>query len=201
MTAVSRQFWHEHGSHARDTVSDIVDFMSSKTARLRRRHAAQRNRYKRLRKSGRVPQHTRAERRREEVERQRWKEAYERRKKRLRQAAFPVIGSIGAAGIIMFMPLAEASSGHHSYLYLSAADPAASGNPDLPHTPESDGTYYSSLIQAVSRTIRISLGTGNQVRRPRTTSLGTGLSCLADRYVAGQPPCPVVREWPPSTAF
>ena len=113
-----------------------------------------------LRKSGRVPQHTRAERRREEVERQRWQEAYERRKKRLRRAAFPVIGSIGAAGIMMFMPLAEASIGHHLYLYLSAADPAVSGNPDLPHTSESDGTYYSSLIQAVSRTTRISPETG-----------------------------------------
>jgi hypothetical protein len=37
---------------------------------------------------------------------------------------------------------------HHSYLYLSAAGPAASGNPDLLHVPESDGTYNSSLAAA-----------------------------------------------------
>lgn len=119
--------------------------MSSKTARPRRRQAAQRNRYKRLRKSGRVPRHTRAERRREELERRRWQEAHERRQKRLRRAVFPVIGSIGAAGVMVFMSLAGASSGHHSYLYLSAAGPAASGNPDMPHTPESDGKYSEVL--------------------------------------------------------
>ena len=132
--------------------------MSSKTARLRRRQAAQRNKYKRLRKSGRLPQHTRPERKREEVERQRWQEAHERRQKRLRRAVFPVIGSIGAAGIMMFMPLAGVSSGHHSYLYLSAADPAASGNPDLPHAPESDGTYYSPLVAAGTARTHVLVG-------------------------------------------
>ena len=182
--AVLARTWHGAcWSHAQDTASGIVELMSSKTARLRRRQAVQRNKYKRLRKSGRVPQHTRAERRREAVERQRWQEAHERRQKRLRRAVFPVIGSIGAAGIMMFMPLAGASSGHHSYLYLSAADPAALGNPDLPHIPESDGTYYSPLAQAMSRTNRISSGTSSQVRRPRTISLGTGLSCLADHSI------------------
>jgi hypothetical protein len=120
--------------------------MSSKAVRLRRRQAAQRAKYKRLRKSGRVPQHTQAERRREEVERRHWRETHERRQKRLRRGVFPVVGSIGAAGMMMFIPLAGASSGHHSYLYLSAADSAASGNPDLPHAPEAEGTYYSPLV-------------------------------------------------------
>jgi hypothetical protein len=89
---------------------------------------------------------------------------------------FPIVGSIGAAGIMMFTPLAGVSGGHHSYLYLSAADPAASDNPDLPHIPESDGTYYSRLVQAMSRVNRLSSGT-SQVRRPLTISLGIGLSC------------------------
>jgi hypothetical protein len=143
---------------APEAASGIVDLVSSKTARLRRRQAAQRKRDKRLRKSDRVPQHTRTERRREEVERQRWQEAHERQKKRLRRAVFPVIGSIGAAGIMMFMPLAGASRGHNSYLYLSAAGPAASGNPDLPHVPESDGTYYSSLVAAGTARTNVLVG-------------------------------------------
>jgi hypothetical protein len=33
----------------------------------------------------------------------------------------------------------------------------------------------------------------------RTISLGTGLSCVADRHVAGQRPSSIAREWPPST--
>ena len=39
-----------------------------------------------------------------------------------------------AAGF-MFVPLAEANSGHHSSLYLSAAELARADTPDLLHMP------------------------------------------------------------------
>ncbi len=65
--------------------------MSGKAARLRRRQAAQRSaaqrkKNRRVRKSGRVPQHTQAERRRAEAERQRQQEADQGRQVRLRRA-------------------------------------------------------------------------------------------------------------------
>lgn len=41
----------------------------------------------------------------------------------------------------MFLPLAGAGSEHHSYPYLSAAELAWPGNPDMPHMPESDVTF------------------------------------------------------------
>ena len=44
----------------------------------------------------------------------------------------------------MFVPLAEANSGHHSSLYLSAAELARADTPDLPHMPhmpERDMTF------------------------------------------------------------
>jgi hypothetical protein len=91
------------------------------------------------------------------VERQRWQEATERRQRRLRRVVSPVIGSVGAASI-MFMPLAGATIGHHSYLYLSAAELAAPANPDLPHAPESDGTYYSPLVAAGTARTNVLVG-------------------------------------------
>jgi hypothetical protein len=41
----------------------------------------------------------------------------------------------------MFVPLAEANSGHRSSLYLSAAELARADTPDLPHMPERDMTF------------------------------------------------------------
>ena len=55
----------------------------------------------------------------------------------------------------------------------------------------------SGLALAV-RPAGLALGLWRQ-RHTRTISLGTGLSCLADRPVAGQPPSLVVRELPLST--
>jgi hypothetical protein len=166
--AVLARTWHGAcWSHAQDRASGIVELMSSKTARLRRRQAAQRNKYKRLRKSGRVPQHTRAERRRAAAERQRQQGVDQRRQERLRQ----VVPTITAS--FMFVPLAEVSSGHHSSLYLSAAELARAETPDLPHMPERDMTFYApSLAQRTARTNRsgpgqISPGT-NSACRPST---------------------------------
>jgi hypothetical protein len=115
---------------------------SSKTARLRRRHAARRKEYKRLRKSGRVPQHTRAERRRAEVERQREREAERSWEAWRRRKAVPTFIAVGAAS---FIELASppASRGHYVHPYIWAADAAWSGRPDLPHQPETDMTFYA----------------------------------------------------------
>jgi hypothetical protein len=134
-------------SLTREADSGIVALVSSKTARLRRRQATRRKMDKRLRKSGRVPQHTRAERKRAEAERQRQNEVDEHRQARLRRVVFPAIASVGAASVI-FAPVAKFNSGHNSYPLLSAAELARSDNPDLPHMPERDMTYYTSSVEA-----------------------------------------------------
>jgi hypothetical protein len=113
---------------------------SSKRARLHRRQAARRRVYKRLRKSGRVPQHTRAERRLAEVERQRQREAERSRQARLRRETFPVLATTAAASIIALIP-AEVSGNHSGYPFISAAALAGPGRPDLPHQPEPDMTF------------------------------------------------------------
>ena len=141
--------WHGAcWSSALETVDGIVDLVSSKTARLRRRQAAQRKRYKRLRKSGRVPQHTQAERRRAEAERQLQREADQRRQARLRRMTVPLAASTGAAAIT-FMTTPAVSKWHSLYPYVSAAAGLAwPESPELPHTPEPDMTFYSPLVAA-----------------------------------------------------
>lgn len=130
-----------------EATGGIVDLMSSKTARLRRRQAARRKKDKRLRKSGRVPQHTRAERRRAEAERQRQREADQRRQARLQRMVIPLVASTSAAGIT-FTTTAEVSKWHGLYPDVSAAQRAWPDNPDLPHMPEPDMTFYSPLVVA-----------------------------------------------------
>lgn len=116
---------------------------SSKTARLRRRHAAWRREYKRLRKSGRMPQHTRAERRRAEVEHQHQREAEHSWEAWRRRKAVPTITALGAASVIELAP-PPVSRARYGNLYVSAAGPAWPGRPDLPHQPETDVTFYTS---------------------------------------------------------
>jgi hypothetical protein len=165
MTADDRRFplvlarkWHGAcRSRKRCAAGGIVDSVSSKTARHRRRQAVRRKKEKRQRKSGRAPQHTWAERRREAAERRRQREADQRRQERLERVTLRVAVPTIAASI-MFVPLAEAGSGHHSYPYLSAAALAGSGNPDLPHIPESDGTLYSPLVAASTARTNVLVG-------------------------------------------
>lgn len=123
-----------------EVVSGIVHLMSSKAARRRRRETARRKKQKRLRKSGRVPQHTRTERKRAEAERKRQREADQRRQAWLGRAVLPVVASASVASV-MFLPLTGVSSGRHSYPYLSAAELAWPGNPELPHMPEPGMTF------------------------------------------------------------
>ena len=79
----------------------------------------------------------------------------------------------------MFVPLAEANSGHHSSLYLSAAELARADTPDLPHMPERDMTFDapSSAPGAARTNMLIGLvppvswdGLGATVRTGRTSS-------------------------------
>lgn len=99
-----------------------------------------------MRKSGRVPQHTRTERRQAEAERRQQRQDDRRWQARLRWAAF----SVASTGVVSFicLPPAEVSSGHQSYTFLSAADLARSDNLDLPHIPEGDMTFYTSSVEA-----------------------------------------------------
>lgn len=62
------------------------------------------------------------------------------------------------AASFLFVPLTEVGIGHHSYPYLSAVALAGSGNPDLPHMPESDGTYYSPLVAAGTARTNVLVG-------------------------------------------
>jgi hypothetical protein len=116
---------------------------SSKTARLHRRQAARRKKYKRLRKSGRVPRHTRAERRRAEAERQRQREAERFQESWLRWRAAPAVIATGAASSIALFPL-QVGRGHYAYQYVSAGGAAGPSRPDLPHPPDTDPTFYPS---------------------------------------------------------
>jgi hypothetical protein len=94
-----------------------------------------------------MPKHTWAERRREAAERQHQHEIDQRRQARLRRLVFPAIVSVGVSSV-MSASVVEFNSGHHSYPVLSAAELARSDNPDLPHIPERDMTYYTPSVEA-----------------------------------------------------
>ena len=109
--------WHGAcWSSALEAASGIVDLVSSKTARLRRRHAARRKMAKRPRKAGRVPQHTRAEQRRAEAERQRQRQQEADRCRQIwrRRTMIPLSALIGAAAIT-FIYSSKASDRHNLY--------------------------------------------------------------------------------------
>jgi hypothetical protein len=139
--------------------------VSSKTARLHRRQAAKRRKYARLRRAGRVPQHTQAERRQAAAERERQREADQRHVVWLRRGALPVAATVTAAASVMF------GAGHtmggiaHLYRPLSAATqfypwvPSPDSDyPDPPHVPESVGTFYTAYDGA--GTARADIATG-----------------------------------------
>jgi hypothetical protein len=163
VTVVFRPFlarkWHDAcWSSALEAAGGIVDLVSSKTARLRRRHAARRKMAKRLRKAGRVPQHTRAERRGAEAERQRQQEADRRRQIWRRRTMVPLVASTGAAAIT-FIYSSKASDRHDLYPYVSAvAGLAWPDSPDLPHLPEPDMTFYSPWVAAGTATTNVRIG-------------------------------------------
>ena len=126
--------------------------VSSKTARLHRRQAANRRKYARLRKAGQVPQHTKAERKLAAAERERQHEADQRRTIWLRRGALPVATTVTAAAASVVFGAGRATGGTaHLYRPVSAAtqfypwvQSSDSDYPDPPHVPESGGTFYTA---------------------------------------------------------
>jgi hypothetical protein len=122
---------------------------SSKRARRRRRQAAQARHYKRLRKAGRLPQHTRAERRRAAAERARQREADERRQRLIGRVVPPLAMGVAVPAFV-FTTVAVVSGAHHPFPIIAPGSPAglALPDPELPHLPEPDGTYYTPIVAA-----------------------------------------------------
>jgi len=130
----------------------IVRVGSSKRARRRRRQAAQARHYKRLRKAGRLLQHTRAERRRAAAERARQREADRRREKLIGRVMPPLTMGVAVPAMVFLGSSGPAVTGaHHWYPMVSAAPFGGVGlpaGPDIPHLPEPGMTYYTPMVTA-----------------------------------------------------
>jgi hypothetical protein len=138
--------------------------VSSKAARLRRRQAARRKKYARLRKSGLMPRHTQAERRLAAAERHRQREAEQRRQAWLRRMVVPVVTGVGAAGFVFaapgispirhpVYPHSAASPLYYSYVPMSDSD-----HPDPPHPAEPDMTFYTNWDGAGTASTGVVIG-------------------------------------------
>ena len=130
----------------------IVPVGSSKRARRRRRQAAHATHFKRLSRAGRVPQHTRAERRRAAAERARQREADQRREKLIGRVMPPLAMGVAIPAFV-FLGLSEpaVTGAHHWYPISSAAPFGGVGlpaGPDMPDLPEPGMTYYTPMITA-----------------------------------------------------
>lgn len=139
--------------------------MSSKTARLRRRQAANLKKYARLRKAGTVPQHTQAQRRLAAAERERQRVADQRRDVRLRLASLPVAATVSAAAAsFVFGAAATNETGHvHRPLYPAVRQaypfvPFDTDHPDPPHVPELEMTDYPVYYAAGTATAAMHAG-------------------------------------------
>lgn len=139
--------------------------MSSKTARLRRRQAARREPYRRLRKAGRVPARTTAERRRAAADRQRKREAEQYRGWWRRPFSGSVVAVVttSAASAVIATPVATVGIGHlyKPYIRIELAGSRVrlgSDHPDYPHTPEGDSTFYTAWSGAGTATTSIRIG-------------------------------------------
>ena len=145
--------------------------MSSKTARLRRRQAANKRKYARLRKAGRVPQHTTAERRLAAAEREHKREADQRRHKWVQRATFTFATGSVAAEFVFGVP----GSGHAEpvnpiahYFPVSgyvAASGADNSHNDLPEVETADFPVYYA---AGTATIDIRIGPVEPAWQPWT---------------------------------
>jgi hypothetical protein len=119
--------------------------VSSKTARLHRRQAANRRKYARLRKAGRVPQHTRAERRRAAAERERQREAEQGHVVWFRRGTVTTAIGVGAAATLTFSTAPATGNVFRMGRPYSVLNQAyalmRSDSPDYPHLPEQEMTY------------------------------------------------------------
>jgi hypothetical protein len=125
-----------------------LTYVSSKTARLHRRQAANRRKYARLRKVGRVLRHTKAERKLAAAEREHQREADQYRQWWKRQVTLPVATTVAAAAASVVFGAGHAKIGIADlYRPLSAVTQfnpwvhsSESDYPDPPHVPEQDVT-------------------------------------------------------------
>lgn len=108
--------------------------VSSKSARRRRRQAAALRRYKRLRREGRLPVHTRAQRRRAAAERELQREAERRRFARIRILAGSAAAPPAAAAVMFLAPPVQISLHKVHEPYIAAQALSWPDRPDYPHT-------------------------------------------------------------------
>src|SRR5258708_2448358 len=108
---------------------------SSKTARLKRRRAARKRRDKQPRKSGRVPVHTRTERKRAALEREARRRRDQRRARRSRKVAAIAVAPVAAAAVITVLQSAHIPRPQlYRPFYAAQAGLASSDKSDSPHT-------------------------------------------------------------------
>jgi hypothetical protein len=93
-----------------------------------------------------VPQHTTAERRHAAAERERQHQAEQRHNQWLRRVTGPTVVTVGAAaGLVLGAPTASGVFQHyHPYSAASQPFPYIPFDPDPPHTPEPDMTFYTA---------------------------------------------------------
>lgn len=122
---------------------------SSRTARRKRRQAAALRLHKRLCREGRLPVHTRAERKWQAEERERQREAERRRTRRNRRFAAVAGPPTAAAAIIIFVPPVHLS--HHEIYrpYVAAEATSWPDKPDYPHTELLEVAQPDPFIPAV----------------------------------------------------
>jgi hypothetical protein len=140
----------------------LGDVTSSKTVCRKRRQAANSRLYRRLRKSGRVPQHSRAERLRAEAERRVQRAVEQRHEKWRRRIAGVAVAGVGGSAFV-FTPVSgeQITAGRYPDAplarYYAAVTPSADRS-ELPHMPEPDGTYWTGYDGSGSTTPTIRVG-------------------------------------------
>jgi hypothetical protein len=139
------------------------DDVSSKSASRRRHRAALDKKYRRLRKIGRVPQHTQAERRLAAAEREHQREIELQRERWFRRTTTPVVTVLSGAAVT-FGAVAAPGLEHHVQYYSTAAvapyypfQQGDSEHPDPPHMPETPPTEYApwSIVGTANASARV----------------------------------------------
>ena len=132
------------------TVGSWIDVSSSKSACRRRRRAANHRKYAKLRKAGRVPRQTAAERREVAVEHHNQREVEQNEQWWQRRLTGSAAAMVSAAAVIA--PVHAATDAiwhlHQSHSAVQYFNPYLRSDPerpDLPHLPEPDATYYTAF--------------------------------------------------------
>jgi len=131
-------------------VRSWIDVSSSKSACRRRRRAANKRKYARLRKAERMPRHVAAERREAIAGHHGQFEIAQYEQWWQRPLAGSAVAMVGAAGVIAPIPVATGAiwHPHQSHSVVQYFNPYLWSDPehsDLPHLPEHDATYYTAF--------------------------------------------------------